>query len=76
MNQQKADNLALVFASENQINIQTDKVVQVELFDILGKSVQSSVYHGNAVIPAMKGVYIVKITSGDNIKQISKVLVK
>lgn len=76
LNQQKADNLALVFASENQINIQTDKVVQVELFDILGKSVQSSVYHGNAVIPAMKGVYIVKITSGDNIKQISKVLVK
>ncbi len=76
LNQQKAEDLALVFASENQINIQTDKVVQVELFDVLGKSVQSSVYHGNAIIPAMKGIYIVKVTSDDNIKQISKVLVK
>jgi len=76
LNQQKAEDFALVFASENQINVRTDKTVRVELFDILGKSIQTSVYDGNAVIPAMKGVYIVKISSTDNIKQISKVLVK
>lgn len=64
-----------VFASNNAIVINSNEVVNVEIFNMGGALIKSTTCNGNCSIDMNKGIYIVKVSANNNSK-VERVIVK
>ncbi|MBR5532229.1 MAG: T9SS type A sorting domain-containing protein [Bacteroidales bacterium] len=69
-----AENVA-VYSNSGAIVIESNDVVKVQIFNMSGTLIKSTVSNGNNSIDVIKGVYIVKVSS-DNNSKVVKVVVK
>ena len=67
-----AENVA-VYSNSGAIVIESNDVVKVQIFNMSGTLIKSTVSNGNNSIDVIKGVYIVKVSSDNNSKVVKVV---
>ena len=64
-----------IFAKSGAIAINCNETANVEIFNMGGVLINSTVCYGNETIDINNGIYIVKVTIGNNSK-VERVIVK